>query len=183
MNEPATKKQIKYAKSLGINIPPNANKIDLSFLIDAKLNNDKQASKQLRSLAEIYGIKINKYAGEKILFDMIYGVLSSPGRELDLVSWFAYCVCQGLRGKKNISPKSPIIQKIAEQLSDDEQVLRSIRRYDGWELLGFGEINYGNGVIRYGGSKRTLAYKRIKAMLENASKYLPKNFSPSYLMI
>jgi hypothetical protein len=80
-------------------------------------------------------------------------------------------VYRGLvKGADNTLVKAPsdsIIKEIAEQLATDEAVIRSIRRYDGRDLIWFGEWTAPDGVVHTGGSNKTIAYKKASAILRD----------------
>lgn len=167
---PPTERQIDYARDLGITIPPDATKNDVSDLISIKVDNDKPSTIRHRSFAKLYGLETTEYIGKKVLFDQIKYVLDKPGRERDLASWFTYRVYRGLvKGADNAPIKGPddaIMQKIGGMLAQDQSVIRSIRRYGGREIIWFGEFTAPSGRVYNGGSKRTIAYNAASSALK-----------------
>ena len=167
--DPPTKPQLSYAKDLGITLHPGATKDDVSDLISATLDNDKIANDRDRAFAKRYRVEVTNYIGKCALFDRILFALKEPGNEQDLLSWFIYRVyCELFQGKENVpidSPDHPIIQELAAQLKSDDSVLKSIYHYKGRELIWFGECTSPDGFVQTGGSKRTIAYKKVSALL------------------
>ena len=168
-DEPATEKQLAYAKDLGISVPAGATKEDVSDLLDARLEHDKPADARHLGFADRYGVRYTQYSGKKALYNRIHAALSQPGREEELTAWFVYRVYRELvEGKDNASIEGPdhsAIQDIAAGLVQDESILKSIRRYRGSELIWFGEWTAPDGTVHTGGSNKTIAYRRAAILL------------------
>ncbi len=173
--DPPTERQIEYALDLGIRIPPDANKYDLSNLIDLYLSYDKYADERILGFAKKFGVlrcKEWKYIGKKKLFDEMWDYFISKEKHRDMVAWFAYRIYRGIvHGRYDVEiqdPWHPIIMRIAEKYKDDEVIIKSLKRnYRGKDLIWFGEIEM-EGEIYYGGSKHTIAYKTIYSELMRA---------------
>ncbi len=167
--EPATEKQIEYAKELGISIPESISLNDLSDLITRTVRKDKPTTERHRSFGKIFGIEVSEYVGKKELFNRIQYALISHGREIELSAWFTFRVYRELmRGKENTpikDPNDPTIQEIAKKLASDEKIVKSIKRYEGLELIWFGQWTAPDGYVMNGGSNRTAAYKAAAAEL------------------
>ena len=168
--EPPTERQLEYAKDLGLSIPSNATKADLSDLISLKVDRDKPSTSRHREFARRFGIEVTQYVGKKALFNRIQSALVESGRERELLSWFVYRIYRELIGGKDDapiqSPDDPIIQEIAENLENDEKIIESVRRYEGSELIWFGEWTAPDGYLHSGGSNRTAAYKEASLLLK-----------------
>jgi len=82
--EPPTERQLDYARDLGISIPANATKNDLSDLISLKVDRDKPATERHKQFGKLYGLEFTDYIGKKALFNRIQAALIVPGREKDL---------------------------------------------------------------------------------------------------
>lgn len=177
--DPPTERQLDYARDLGIFVPPNATKNDVSDLISIKVDNDKPSTARHRSFARLYGLKPTEYIGKKQLFDQIKYVLDKPGREKELASWFVYRVYRGLvKGADDAPIKGPndtILQIIGEKFALEQSVINSIRRYQGREIIWFGEFTAPSGRVYSGGSKRTIAYKAAWSALEEKVGVTPLN--------
>ncbi len=63
------------------------------------------------------------------------------------------------------NPDDPIIQEIASQLESDEKFIKSARRYEGRDLIWFGEWTTSDGYLLTGGSNRTEAYTIASSLL------------------
>ncbi len=175
-----TENQLNYAKDLGIQIPLNATREDVSNLISMAVDGDKPTTERHRQFAKYFGIEVNDYIGKKAMFDLIQYRLTMPGREKELISWFTYRVYRGLvHGLENAPIEGPDdqgIQRIAEQLLNSETVIKSIRRYNGRDLIWFGEYTSPDHCLYYGGSNRTEAYKQVSSMLKD--HIMPIHMSP-----
>jgi hypothetical protein len=93
--DPPTERQISYANDLGITIPRDATKDELSDLISCSTDEDQPASPELLSLARSYGIETTRYTGERAVHGRIFNTLARPGREQELATWFAFNVLKG----------------------------------------------------------------------------------------
>ncbi len=168
--EPPTDRQLEYAKILGLSIPLNATKKDLTDLISLKVERDRPSTKRHRAFAKKYGIHTTDFIGKKSLFDRIQEALRVPGREKELLAWFTFRVYRSLvNGASNAPvehPDDPIIEEIVKQLVTDKKTVASVRRYEGRELIWFGEWTSPDGCIHAGASNHTIAYKQISLMLK-----------------
>lgn len=176
-SNPPTERQLKYAADLGILVPANADIKDVSDLISAAVDNDKPSTLRHRAFAEYFGIKTTEYIGKKSLFNLIQSTLANGGRDRDLMSWFTYRVYRNLT---NAADNTPIngpgdadIQAIAATLASNAKIVKSARRYEGKELIYFGEWTAPDGFVYSGGSKNTAAYKAAEASLKQIIR-LPK---------
>ena len=167
--EPATDAQLAYARDLGISFPTGATKHELSDLLSAHLEHDKPADSRHLAFADFYGVSYTQFTGKKSVYRRIFATLSEAGREQDLAAWFAYRVYRALlEDRENAAvaePSDAAIQAVAAELTTDESVLKSIRRYEGTDLIWFGEWTAPDGSVHSGGSNQTIAYKRSAALL------------------
>jgi hypothetical protein len=170
--ETPTDRQISYAKDLGIKIPADATKDELSDLISCKVDEDSMASSQLLAIANGYGVETTRYTGEGAVYARIFSVLSGSGREQELAQWFAFNVLKDrLRDKSAAlpdSPNEPRLVSVASKLVADPKVMQSINRSSESRLLWFGERTDSEGYIRQCGSNRTSAYKAAAALIDAA---------------
>ncbi|MBN1005653.1 hypothetical protein [Amphritea pacifica] len=176
--DPPTERQLDYAKGLGISIPSNATKDDLSDLISLKVDRDKPSTERHKKFGRMYGLEFTDYIGKKSLFCRIQAALVVPGREKELLSWFTFRVYRELVGGSDNAPISgpddPIIEEIANELARDEKIIKSARRYDGRELIWFGEWTSPDGYVHTGGSNRTAAYKQASLLLKERARFPEK---------
>ncbi|MEN6371428.1 MAG: hypothetical protein ABFD64_05370 [Armatimonadota bacterium] len=163
-DEMPTARQLGYAHSLGLEIPTDPTKEELSDLIDCHESNDKPATDRHRGFAAMYRVYHTRCTGKKELFDRIYEDLKQPGFEYGMASWFTYRVYRSLvHGKDNVpiqGPDHPIITEISTQLISNESFIPSLREYNGRDLIWFGYYKAPNGRYYSGGNVHTSAYKQ-----------------------
>lgn len=161
-----TQRQLDYAKDLGVKVPQNATREEVSDLISFASSNDTVPSDLDRQHAGLYGVQYTQYTGKEKLYENIFIELSAQGRERDLCAWFAYRVYrQIVQHKEQVpitSPDDPIIKEIASELATEPSALQSIRRYSGTGLLQFGSSTCLNC-----GSNRTISYKKAAAFIQD----------------
>jgi hypothetical protein len=171
---PPTEDQLAYAYDLGISVPPDADKEEVSDLISARLSGDDPAAPVFQLFAQRWGAQYTRYTGEKALFNRVFWRLCKPGEEEDLSAWFVFRVFRYLLGLTDAGeirgPDDPVIRYIAEQLTLDEKVIKSIQRHQGYELIWFGKWTSSNGTVTTGGSQSTVAFKAASGYLQ---QYLP----------
>lgn len=167
--EPPTERQLAYARDLGISIPADVTKQELSDLVDARLQKDKPAAPHFQAFAKRFGVVFTQYVGKRSLFDRLFAHLTRPGREEGMTAWFVFRVYRELvRGRADASikgPDDPPIREIARLLLEDKSVVQSIRRYQGRDLVWFGEWTSPDGTVHYGASNQTIAYERASSLL------------------
>jgi hypothetical protein len=167
--EPATERQLAFAAELGITIPDGITKPEISDLISLATTDDKPSTDRHRRFAESFGLEPTQYIGKKQLFDEIWQLLKQEGREMEMLQWFVFRVYRGLvKGTHDApidSPSDPLIIEVAHGLSSNEKAVASVRRYDGRNLIWFGEWSTPDGSIATGGSNRTIGYKETSQLL------------------
>lgn len=175
---PPTERQLAYAAKLNISIPENVTKEQIGDLISMAVDNDKPSSERHRAFADYFGINASEHIGKKSLFELIQFTLANSGRDKDLMAWFTYRVYRNLTNAADNTPISgpgdPQIQAIATTLASNAKIVKSARRYEGKELIYFGEWTAPDGNIYLGGSKNTAAYKAAESSLKQSLR-LPKN--------
>lgn len=176
--DPPTERQLDYARDLGISIPANATKDDISDLISLKVDRDKPATERHKNFGRKYGLEFTNYVGKKALFNRIQAALVVPGRELELLSWFTFRVYRELASGSDSAPitgpDDPTIKEIANELIAEEKIIKSVRRYEGSELIWFGEWTSSDGYVHTGGSNRTEAYKQVSSLLKQRASFPEK---------
>jgi hypothetical protein len=206
---PPSERQIKFARDLGMEIPPGATADDVSDLIDEGLmrraiayakprgfkipqnltddeGRDLRAAEEAgdvpsdesdRALAERYGVSSTPLTGKSALYHRILLTLKEGRRERELAEWFAFRVYRHRvkeAGDAPIrSPDDPLVQEVARIIAADEQLLKSVRRYDG-DLLHFGEWTDSEGYTRSGESDNSMAYKRASEILRSRAGPAPR---------
>jgi len=129
--EPATERQLSYAKDLGISIPPNPTKNQMTYLISKAV--DPPASKAQMYCLNEHGIQLDKYT-----FESIERVVSSLDKELqnvnrELARWYIYSVIRYLtKGSWDTPDRSGISNEQAYAMADkmiaQADVLKSLLR-------------------------------------------------------
>lgn len=166
-----TERQLDFASDLGIAIPDDADRDDVSDLISQKLGKEKPATDRHKSFATFYDLEFRRFIGKRELFDRIFEELEKPGREKDLVSWFTYRIYRylvhGVENAPITGPDHEIIQNIAKRMAGNKSIVASIRRYYGREIIWFGEFTAPDGSYHKGARTKTVAYKTISALLRD----------------
>lgn len=168
--EAPSERQVAYARRLGIRVHRDMTRDDLSRLIDEAAPRVFPPSEgNLRSANEL-GITTEKPLTKKAFFDHIWRTLQQGNRSEDMAAFFAYRICRhfvsGERDHRAVTGvNAPVIREIARELASDEKIMKSIRRYDGRELIWFGTWTSPDGVQHSGASKRTMAYKAAAALI------------------
>ena len=132
---------------------------------------DELAPIRLRQWVEDLGISTTKYVGKIALFSQVMATLNEPGKEKQLALWFTYHVVRECQRAYWYHPADSgidydVIRSIAEELAKDNQVMRSIKRYEGWELISFGQKADSNGWLHGGGSKKTIGYIATRRLIK-----------------
>lgn len=180
--EPPTERQLAYAQDLGITVPPGATFDEVSDLIDARLADDRNPpSVDDLEIARSLNIQYSRYTGKLELHNRIFAFLGKKGDANKLLQWFVYQVYRDLAGRTKLggTPKrwdDPVLAKIAAELADDPQVVKSVSQYAGQDLCQFGSHTLPGGEVAEGGSRRTIAYKRTAELLK---KRVPGLFKPA----
>ncbi len=168
--DPPSVEQIQYAASLGAQIPKDASRQDLSAIIQKKLDNDREPSRDLIDYANHYGFIFSEYIGKQALYDVVFSNLNT----LDKSAFFVFSIYRWLtddrRGNLETHPDKQKFYDFAVQLEGSEQMLKSIARYEGNQLRFFGRLIMPDGDELQGGSVNTLAYKAASSYLEGVFK-------------
>ncbi len=106
----------------------------------------------------IFNIQHTRYTGRDMLYGRIQGHLSQPGREKELVAWFAYWVYRRLINYREteIEIDDYRIFEVSDELANDQRVLKSIRRYEGIDFAGEREF-----------STQTIAYQEVSERIRD----------------
>ncbi len=169
-SEKPTPRQIEYANSLNIQIPLDANKLDLSALISKHKDNDDNANDDILKYATEKGMIVSKHIGIKALYELIFETLSLN----DKVAFFIFSVykqlCNDSSSNLNNHKHKELIYEYAKEVLTQEKIVKSICNYSGSHLVQFGKIRYADNVEANGGSTNTYAYKTV-------SEYISKTFN------
>jgi len=159
-----------YLRSVGVEVPPDITITELRDLKRIYYDHDKPATDRHKSFAGRYGVQYTRFTGKKTLFRKIFETLIQLGKQKDLVAWFTYRVYRHLvKGAENVpikSPDDPAIQEVAEELVKDQEVVKSIHRYEEKALRGNALIWFGDYKGFQGCGTNTTAFKRVKHLLD-----------------
>ncbi len=166
-----TERQVAYAKDLGVEIPKGISRGELSRLIDEELARQNPPSELNLAAASDFGVEVEYPLTKKGLFDLIWDTLESSGRDEDLAAWFAYRICRGCMEGGPDHPdaagvNSSTIRRIAQELSSDPKLIKSIKRYGPRDVIWFGRWTTPDGMELEGGSKRTASFKAAAMMIQ-----------------
>jgi hypothetical protein len=164
--QPATERQIEYARDLGLSFPDDISVEAMSDLLDRHLSQDELCPAWLSDYASQIGLyDFSEYVGKLQLFSRITRHLDEQGN-VPLAEWFIYHVCRDLARCRWDDPRqsgipADHVRGLAEQIASDPRVMKSIRRYSPSDLLHFGDYTDDEGWMHSGASRRTLAYKAV----------------------
>ncbi|NIA07652.1 MAG: hypothetical protein GWP14_08485 [Actinobacteria bacterium] len=175
--EPASDRQIAYARGVGLTFPPDITMHEMSDLLTRYEHErdygekDEVAPIRLRQWVADLGISTTKYVGKIALFSQVMANLNEPGKEEQLALWFTYLVVRECQRASWYHPVDSgvdhdIVHSIAEELAENNQAMRSVKRYEGWQLINFGQKADSNRWLHGGGSKRTIAYNTTRRLIK-----------------
>jgi len=133
--EPPTGPQIEYANFLGVKLPHDVSKGELSQLIDNAQRGANPASDRELAIARSFGVTSPpRYIDAATLGDLVQNRVFTQGRA-ERVRWYIYFVfigrSAGKRSKLITSPDDPILLQLASRLSTDDKLMESIDRARG----------------------------------------------------
>lgn len=146
--DPPTERQIPYAESLGIFIPHDATKNDVSIMIDRAVNHEpicqeKAPVEILEILIKQMGIYIPAYAGEK---EMERWFQISMKSDMEKYAYFAMKVYAQTTGKnyrfihEANQRERERFYAFAKRYKNDRSFVESYERYDPTEITIMGKI-------------------------------------------
>ena len=162
---PPTDRQLEFANDLGINIPDDVNKINISYMIDSKLGNDSIPNPELVEFAYNRKILFSKYSGKKSLYNAIFSQLPL----LDKIAFFYFSMYRYLsedrKGNLDTHPSKDTFYNLATKQLENQAFITSMNKYSGEQVRFFGTITTSNGRQVDGGSTNTIAYKTASSDL------------------
>jgi len=169
--ELATERQVSYATSLGLVFPSDITLTEMSHLISRRVDEDEEAPAWLREYAAVLGLPVTAYVGKRALYDWVHIHLKEYGPKTELGRWFLLHVWKEMHGQlwddpfqSGLAPE--LLESMTNQLITDESTLKSIRRYEGRDLIDLGENVDDDGWVARGGSKASIGYKAAYALLK-----------------
>lgn len=176
--KPATDSQIQRLRQLGQSPDAGLNVKEAGDFLRALLASDQPVDKPLLAYARQLRIETTPYVGKKHLYDAILQHQLQPGNEQQLVAWFAFRVYRTLAAADHraliAGPEHVVIQRIAQYLLRDGEVMAAIRQYRaGRQWIRFGHFLDSKEQVQRGGRMDTIAYRRAKACFEKAFTEIP----------
>lgn len=130
--DPPTPDQISAMRSHNNEIPENACKQDVSYLIEKHSKGQKNPDKKLLNFAVSQKVKFSLYAGEYSL----YGVMWYSFDDLHKVAWYLLCVNHDCSRKWNFDKFDYYLNK-APSLLENQKFYNSFKRYINAGFYGF----------------------------------------------
>ena len=137
---PALKHQLLYARELGVPIPANPTKDDLSALISKKLSYDREPNAGLLEFANNHSILFSEFIGKKALYNKLF-------RELPLiekVAFFCFSIYRFILNDRHAnlddSPHKELFYSFARKHEKDYMFVSSMRGYSGQSIRFFGTL-------------------------------------------
>jgi hypothetical protein len=162
-----TEAQLNYAANLGIKVPADATKQDVSAMLDFRGNNDTVPNPRLLSFAYEQGLYVSKYIGEETLYDFLFEALDLPTK----ITFFIFSIYEHSikthTYNLNEHPFRLTFNDFSTLYVADDRFIKSMNRYRGSQLRYFGETNLGDYEYHFGGSKDTIAYKAAYGFLKS----------------
>jgi hypothetical protein len=177
--DPPTEKQLDYAESLGIYIPENATKDDLTCLIHNSVEKDPDPNPGLIEFATNREMFFSECIGKRRLYSLVFEHLDG----VDKTAFFAFSVYRWLSEDRHANldthPQKELFYSFADQVKNDSSFQKSLLKYKGEDLRFFGKITTEeDGYIseHYAGSDKTIAYKKTAQFIgDNFQTNLTKN--------
>lgn len=175
--EPPSERQLAYAKDLGIDVPLDATKEDVSCLLSRTIDKDNVPSPGLIEFADGRNMFFSQYIGKRRLYNLVFNSLNG----VDKIAFFTFSIYRWLSEDRHANldthPKKEIFYEFAESVKNDASFEKSMLNYGGEDLRFFGTITV-NDYAYNAGSNRTIAYKKAAEFLRDRFNLpLTKNFA------
>lgn len=170
--EPPTEGQLKYARGVGIEIPDDIDREDLSMLLSRYEWNDKSdPNPGLIEFANNRKFDFSPYIGKKILYNLVFRSLEAR----DKIAFFTFCVYRYLSDDRHANLDTSIHKEtfysFADSKLDDASFINSMNKYEGESLRYFGKMVIENGdgwkTELQGGSTATIVYRETADFLSD----------------
>lgn len=175
--EPATDRQLSYAKDLGINIPNGPTKDQISYLISSKT--ETPASNDQINYALKLGVQFHEYdfKSKETIQNKINNLLGhdSARYNAEIAKWYVYSIARYLSNGNWSTPEKSnietgIIEDAVKKLMADEKSFKSFQRQIEYEepfaIVLFGQKTDKDGYFQEGASRNTAAYKLVSELLK-----------------
>ena len=158
--EPPTEPQIDAMKKHHDKIPKKACKIDISFLMEKIIQNQRDPDKQLIDFATSQKVKLSYYTGEKSLYCCIWNKFLLEEK----FAFYLLCVEKDKRGIWMFD-KFDFYKSLASSYINDEKFMNSFKQYSGAGKEFFGFIKEAGVEYGYSASRNTNCYKIACAII------------------
>lgn len=153
--DPPTEGQIDAMEKHHNEIPKRACKIDISFLMEKIIYDEREPDKQLIDFATSQKVKFSYYTGETSLYCCIWNKFSLEEK----IAFYLLCVEQDKNGEWMFE-KFDFYKSLASIYVNDEKFMNSFKHH----YLGIGNVFYGftkEASVGYGypASRKTNCYK------------------------
>lgn len=174
----ATGAQRQRLAEWGYRLGSGLNVKEAGDLLRTLLSGDQPVDEPLLAYARQLQIEATTYVGKKQLYDAIFRKLLQPGNDQQLVAWFTFRVYRTLAVDDSraiiCGPEHVVIQRIAQYLLRDAEVMSAIRNYRaGREWIRFGHFVDSKGMVQRGGRMDTVAYRQARVCFEKAFTEIP----------
>lgn len=171
--EKPTERQFEYASDLGISVPEDASKEDVSSLISRFVDGDhSDPPDSLFRYAANNNLYVSEYIGERALYNSLFNKISGK-EKIAFYLYSIYCYkTQNWRESLEESEDHALFFNFAGDKVDDMRFRKSMDRYSGEDLRFFGGDD--------GGSIQTIAYKESVAFLQDNDLLNDENSNGNY---
>ena len=158
--DPPTEAQIDAMKKHHDKIPKKCCKIDISFLMEKIIQDQRNPDKQLIDFATSQKVKLSYYTGEESLYRCMWNKFSLEEK----FAFYLLCVEKDKKGKWMFD-KFDFYKSIASNYVNDEKFMNSFKRYSGAGNTFLGFIKETGVEYGYSASRNTNCYKIACAII------------------
>ena len=165
-----TERQLSYARDLGITIPENISKEDISYLIERTLSKESEPNPELVEFALSKGILLSSYIGNKGLYNLIFESLNTE----DKIAFFTFSIYRWVSDDRHANldthSNKDVFYEFVKTVISNDAFMKSMNRYKGENLRFFGTYTReDNGAIWEcpGSSNGTISYKMVANFLKD----------------
>lgn len=158
--DPPTEAQLEAMRNHHDRIPRKACKIDISYLMEKIIEDQRKPEKQLIDFATAQKVKLSYYVGEKSLYSCIWYQFSLEEK----FAFYLLCVEKYKKGKWMFE-KFEYYKSIAPSYLNDDKFMNSFKRYSAPGNHFYGFITEKGVEYGYSASRNTNCYKIACAII------------------